>query len=76
MVVTGALGPAASLALQLLVAAGATVVATGTGSDGAKLKALGAQRIIDYKKESFFDEVPNVCIYMYTYMKMCRYVCI
>ena len=55
VVVTGGLGPAASLALQLCVAAGAYVVATGSGRDGDKLRALGAQLIIDYKRESFSE---------------------
>ena len=60
VVVTGGLGPAASLALQLVVAAGGKVVATGAAGDAGKLKSLGAHRVIDYKKNSFFDDVADI----------------
>ena len=45
VVVTGGLGPAASLALQLAAASGARVVATGSGGDSQKLIVLGAQQV-------------------------------
>jgi len=60
VVVTGGLGPAASVAMQLAAASGAYVVATGTGGDTQKLMALGAHQVIDYKKEAFYEVVPDI----------------
>ena len=57
VLVTGGLGPAASLALQLCAAAGARVVATGSESERSRLEEMGAGVVIDYRKDSFWDKL-------------------
>jgi NADPH:quinone reductase-like Zn-dependent oxidoreductase len=52
-VVNGASGAIGSAGLQLLKDMGLTVTAVCAGKDFAKIKALGADRVIDYTKEDF-----------------------
>ena len=40
-------------AVQLASYAGATVIATASGDDGAYLKSIGASRVIDYREAQF-----------------------
>ena len=61
VVVVGGQGPAGSVALQLAAAAGARVVATGSGWGAEKsLLALGAQQVVDYKQDAFIDTVQDI----------------
>jgi thiol-disulfide isomerase/thioredoxin len=61
VVVIGGQGPAGSVALQLASAAGARVVATGSGWGAEKsLRALGAQQVVDYKRDSFLELVQDI----------------
>jgi prostaglandin reductase 3 len=52
VLVTAAAGGTGQFAVQLAVAAGCEVVATAGGPDKvALLRRLGAQRVVDYKRE-------------------------
>jgi NADPH:quinone reductase-like Zn-dependent oxidoreductase len=57
VLVTGASGGVGSFALQLLAARGATVLATGTGDDAARLTELGAASVIDYTATPVAEQV-------------------
>lgn len=57
VLVNGASGGVGSYAIQLLVARGATVVATGTARDVDRLRALGAHTVIDYTAGPVADQV-------------------
>lgn len=56
--VCGGKGPAGSLAIQMLSAAGADVVAcVGSKGEGKAMTKLGAARCLVYKEDSFFEEL-------------------
>lgn len=57
VLVVGASGGVGSYAVQLLAARGATVVATGTSSDGHRLADLGAATVIDYTAGPVAEQV-------------------
>ncbi len=57
VLVVGATGGVGSIAVQLAAARGATVVATGTSDNTARLTALGATTVIDYTRTSIADQV-------------------
>ncbi|HEX6521071.1 MAG TPA: NADP-dependent oxidoreductase [Streptosporangiaceae bacterium] len=57
VLVVGASGGVGSYAVQLLAARGATVVATGTSSDGRRLADLGAATVIDYTAGPVAEQV-------------------
>jgi NADPH:quinone reductase-like Zn-dependent oxidoreductase len=48
--INGGAGAVGAYAVQLASHAGATVIATASGSDEAFVKSLGASRVIDYRK--------------------------
>jgi NADPH:quinone reductase len=49
-------GGVGSLAVQLAKAAGARVIATGRSENDAFIRSLGADEVIDYRKQRFEDE--------------------
>lgn len=58
VLITGATGGVGVAAVQLARAAGATVIALGTGEERlARLTALGAHHVIDYRKEDLVKAV-------------------
>jgi NADPH:quinone reductase-like Zn-dependent oxidoreductase len=57
VLVIGGGGGVGSYAVQLLAARGATVIATATASDTARLEALGAATVVDYTAGSVADQV-------------------
>jgi NADPH:quinone reductase-like Zn-dependent oxidoreductase len=57
VLITGASGGVGSFAIQLLSAAGVTVVATGTPEDLDRLTALGAAHVIDFRTGSVVEKV-------------------
>jgi NADPH:quinone reductase-like Zn-dependent oxidoreductase len=60
VLIHGAAGGVGHLAVQFAKAKGATVVATGSTEDMKFLTSLGADKVIDYKKERFEDRVDPV----------------
>jgi NADPH:quinone reductase-like Zn-dependent oxidoreductase len=57
VLVVGASGGVGTYAVQLLAAQGATVVATGTPDDAAKLSGLGAATVVDYTAGPVAEQV-------------------
>jgi len=57
ILLVGAGGGVGSYAIQLLVARGAIVLATGTSADAVRLKELGASAVIDYTAVPVADQV-------------------
>jgi len=57
VLITGAAGGVGSYAIQLLTAAGVTVLATGTPADTGRLKGLGASAVIDYTTGPVADQI-------------------
>jgi NADPH:quinone reductase-like Zn-dependent oxidoreductase len=57
VLVVGATGGVGSYAVQLLAARGATVVATATPEDTARLSELGAATVVDYTAGPVVDQV-------------------
>jgi NADPH:quinone reductase-like Zn-dependent oxidoreductase len=57
VLVNGATGGVGQYAVQLLVARGAIVVATGTEAEHETLTALGAKTVVDYSAGSVVDQV-------------------
>ena len=53
ILIHGGAGAVGAYAVQLASHAGATVISTAGGDDEAYLKSLGANRVIDYRKEQF-----------------------
>ena len=53
ILIHGGAGAVGAYAVQLASYAGATVIATASGDDGAYLKSIGASRVIDYRKAHF-----------------------
>jgi NADPH:quinone reductase-like Zn-dependent oxidoreductase len=59
VLVNGATGGVGSFAVQLLAARGATVVATGTADDTARLTKLGASAVLDRAARPVADQVKD-----------------
>ena len=57
VLINGASGGVGSYVIQLLAGLGATVLATGTGEDVDRLRALGADSVFDYTSGSVADQV-------------------
>ena len=57
VLVNGASGGVGSYVIQLLAARGATLLATGTGEDVERLRALGADRVLDHTTGPVVDQV-------------------
>jgi NADPH:quinone reductase-like Zn-dependent oxidoreductase len=53
ILIHGGAGAVGAYAVQLASHAGATVIATASGDDGAYVTSLGASRVIDYRKAQF-----------------------
>src|SRR5450432_540458 len=53
ILIQGGAGAVGGYAVQLASQAGATVIATARGDDGAYLNSLGASRVIDYREAQF-----------------------
>jgi NADPH:quinone reductase-like Zn-dependent oxidoreductase len=53
ILIHGGAGAVGAYAVQLASHAGATVIATASGDDEAYLNAIGASRVIDYRKAQF-----------------------
>lgn len=60
ILVQGAAGPVGSFAVQFAKAAGATVIATASAEDRARVLGLGADLVIDYKAERFEDTAKDI----------------
>jgi NADPH:quinone reductase-like Zn-dependent oxidoreductase len=60
VLVHGAAGAVGSLATQLVLEAGARVVANAGAHDAEYLRSLGVEQVIDYKTERFEDLVRDV----------------
>ncbi len=60
ILIHGAAGGVGHFAVQLAKAKGATVIGTASGANVAWVKSLGADRVIDYKKEKFEEVVKDV----------------
>jgi NADPH:quinone reductase-like Zn-dependent oxidoreductase len=58
--ILGAAGSVGLFAVQLAKASGAYVIGTATGDDMAILGSLGADEVIDYKKDHFSDGIANI----------------
>jgi NADPH:quinone reductase-like Zn-dependent oxidoreductase len=57
VLIHGAAGGVGAYAVQLAAHAGANVVVTASGADEAFLKSIGANRVLDYKKVKFENEL-------------------
>jgi NADPH:quinone reductase-like Zn-dependent oxidoreductase len=57
VLIIGATGGVGSFAIQLAVARGATVIATGTAADAETLNELGASEVVDYTSGSVATKV-------------------
>ena len=57
VLVNGASGGVGSYVVQLLKARGVNVVATGTAEDTERLRALGADTVVDYSASSVADQI-------------------
>ena len=55
VLVVGASGGVGHFAVQLAAAAGATVTGVCSGTKADEVRALGAERVIDYRRERFTD---------------------
>src|SRR3979409_2520196 len=53
ILIHGGAGAVGAYAVQLASHAGATVIATASGDDGAYLNSIGASRVIDYREAQF-----------------------
>src|SRR5882762_6427977 len=53
ILIHGGAGAVGAYAVQMASHAGATVIATGSGEDETYLKAIGAARVVDYRKAQF-----------------------
>jgi NADPH:quinone reductase-like Zn-dependent oxidoreductase len=60
ILVHGASGVCGAFAVQLAKAAGASVIATGSGKNRDYVLSIGADEFFDYKTERFEDRVDNV----------------
>lgn len=60
ILIHGGGGGIGSLAIQIAKAIGAHVMTTASGEDTAYLQGLGADQVIDYKKEAFEARVKDV----------------
>jgi NADPH:quinone reductase-like Zn-dependent oxidoreductase len=60
VLIHGGAGGLGHLAIQLAKAMGATVTATCAGEDTDFVRGLGADRVIDYKRERFEDAVRDI----------------
>ena len=56
ILIHGGAGAVGAYAVQLASHAGATVIATASGNDGAYLNSIGASRVIDYR-DAQFEEI-------------------
>src|SRR6267154_984585 len=59
VLIHGGAGGVGAFAVQLASYAGATVVVIASGADEAFLKSIGANRVIDYRKVKFENELSN-----------------
>src|SRR5579864_1380116 len=59
ILIHGGGGAVGAYAVQLASHAGATVIATASGDDGAYLNSLGASRVIDYREAQFEARFEN-----------------
>jgi NADPH:quinone reductase-like Zn-dependent oxidoreductase len=59
VLIHGGAGGVGAYAVQLASYAGATVVVTASSANEAFLKSIGADRVIDYKKVNFENELSN-----------------
>ena len=60
LLIHGAAGGVGHLAVQIAKARGATVVATARDEQAEWLRGLGADRVVDYRKERFEDHVADL----------------
>lgn len=58
--ISGASGSFGALAIPLAKAKGLTIIASGNGKSEERLKSLGLDHFIDYKKEDYSQVVSNV----------------
>jgi NADPH:quinone reductase-like Zn-dependent oxidoreductase len=66
VLIQGAAGNVGAYAVQLAKQAGLYVVATAASGDLDYVRALGAERVVDYKKERFEDSVTGVDVVLDT----------
>lgn len=66
ILIHGAAGMVGSMAVQFAKAKGARVVGTASGEDLEFVKSLGADTVIDYKKEKFEDAVKDADVVLDT----------
>jgi NADPH:quinone reductase-like Zn-dependent oxidoreductase len=59
VLIHGGAGAVGAYAVQLAAHAGATVIVTASGGDEAFLKSIGANRVIDYRKAKFENELSS-----------------
>ena len=60
VLIHGAGGNVGGYAVQLGRRAGLRVIATASSQDAALVKELGAEKVIDYRRQRFEDEIDNV----------------
>ncbi len=60
VLIHGAGGNVGGYALQLGRRAGLRVIATASSQDAALVKELGAEKVIDYRRQRFEDEIDNI----------------
>ncbi len=66
VLIHGAAGNVGAYAVRLAKEAGLEVLATSSAEDMPLVKSLGAEQVIDYRKERFEDSVPRVDIVLDT----------
>ncbi len=66
VLVHGGAGALGSIAVQLAAHRGAHVIATASGDDAELVKSLGANEVIDYRKQRFQDLVKDVDVVLDT----------
>src|SRR5215813_10745101 len=66
VLIHGAAGNVGAYAVQLATQAGLHVIATTASADVDHVRALGAQRVVDYKKEQFEGSVTQVDVVLDT----------
>jgi NADPH:quinone reductase-like Zn-dependent oxidoreductase len=66
VLVLGGAGGVGSAAVQIAANKGAHVIATASGRNAEYLKSIGAERMIDYTREHFEDQVRNADIVLDT----------
>lgn len=66
LLVHGGSGGVGSLAVQIAVALGASVIATATAEGADFVRALGADQVVDYRLQRFEDHVKDVDVVLDT----------